>query len=150
MQTTTKLRPLFSYSLLWIIVIIVIISLIIYVYFKKKNKKDIVVNVPLFKDMIRIKEQYIYLINNLINKVNSKSISNRKAYQELSLLIRNFIFEMTGIRVQYYTLKDIEFLNMPFLYELVKEYYDPEFAYKSEGNIMESINKTKGMIERWS
>ena len=39
---------------------------------------------------------------------------------------------------------------MPILYELVEEYYVPEFSEKSIGNIKLSIEKTRKVIEKWS
>ena len=63
----------------------------------------------------------------------------------ISVLIRLFVYELTGLEVQSCTLKDIKKLNIPVLYELIKEYYDPEFSKISKGNI-----KTKEVISRWN
>ena len=53
------------------------------------------------------------------------------------------------IKVQYYTLEDIKKINMPILSKLVEEYYNPEFERVSKGNVLESIGKTKKVIENW-
>lgn len=152
MQVTTKLNDLFSYSLLPIIfvIFITIIVILIIIYLNKPKKNLLSVVEPLPKDIITIKNKYLTLINNLTSKVTENKITNRKAYQELSNIIRNFVYEMTGLAVQNCTLEDISYLNMPYLYELVSEYYDPEFARISKSNIIDSINKTKGVIERWN
>ena len=63
---------------------------------------------------------------------------------------RSFIFETTNIKVQNYTLNDISKINMPTLYELVSEYYDPEFSRISKGNIINSIAKTREVIVKWN
>lgn len=151
MQIQTELKPMFSYSFIPILIImIVIISIIIIPKLTKKKeiKKQIVI--PNHKDLMEIKKRYLSKIQELENNFNNKKITNRKAYQELSNIIRNFIFEATNIKVQNYTLKEIEKINMPILYDLVSEYYDPEFSIISEGNIISSINKTKTVIERWN
>jgi len=57
---------------------------------------------------------------------------------------------MTNIKVQNYTLSDIEKINIPILYELVKEYYEPEFSKSSEGNILISLEKTRKVMESWN
>lgn len=119
-------------------------------YFKKKNNIKNEIIIPKQKDLILIKKDYLIKLDNLINELNENKISNRKAYQNLSSLIRNFIYEVTNIKVQNYTLTDIKKINMPILYELVSDYYDPEFAKISKGNIKVSINKTKMVIERWN
>lgn len=151
MQVTTKLNDPFSYSILPIILIILLIILVIVIiiYINKPKKQKLTVITPPKKDVYSIKNKYLTLINNLLSKVNNNQITNRKAYQELSSTIRNFIYEMTGLAVQNCTLEDISHLNMPYLYELVSEYYDPEFARFSTKNVINSINKTKGVIEQW-
>ena len=67
----------------------------------------------------------------------------------MSRCIRGFVHAATGIRVQNYTLYNIERLNMPELYYLVAEYYAPEFARKSDGDVRTSLEKTRSLIERW-
>ena len=151
MQIQTELKPMFSYSFIPILIIMIaIISIIIIPKLTKKKeiKKQIVI--PNHKDLMEIKKRYLSKIQELENNFNNKKITNRKAYQELSNIIRNFIFEATNIKVQNYTLKEIEKISMPILYDLVSEYYDPEFSIISEGNIISSINKTKTVIERWN
>ena len=151
MQVASDLRPMFSYSIIYIIITAIIIAILIVllkINFKKK-KKDIPVIVK-SKNIYEIKNKYLALIDNLENDVKNNKTTNRHAYQKLSSLIRNYIFEATSIKVQNYTLKDIEKINMPVLYDLVAEYYDPEFAIISKGNILNSLKKTREVIERWN
>ena len=150
MQVETELRDMFSYSPILIIpILILIILILVIILHKKKDINKIKVIIPEQKNLNEIKNKYLYNIKLLLNNLDNKKISNRTAYQSLSRLIRNFIFEVTNIKVQYYTLEDIKKLNMPILYELVEEYYNPEFQRYSNGNILESINKTKKVIEEW-
>lgn len=151
MQIQTELKPMFSYSFIPILIIIIaIISIIIIPKLTKKKERKKQIVIPNHKDLMEIKKRYLFKIQELENNFNNKKITNRKAYQELSNIIRNFIFEATNIKVQNYTLKEIEKINMPILYELVSEYYDPEFSIISVGNIISSINKTKTVIEKWN
>jgi hypothetical protein len=120
---------------------------------KPKEKPKVVPPVivkPAPKNIWTIKEKYQALINQLKQDVEQNKITNRKAYQKLSSIIRNFIFEMTQIKVQNYSLDEIKKANMPVLTSLVEEYYDPEFAKESNGNIVESIEKTRLVIDRWN
>ena len=154
MQVTTDLRPMFNYSILptlisFLILIIILLAILFLKYKKKKVKvKEIVI--PKNINIYEIKNKYLGLINNLLNEVYGERIDNRHAYQTLSKLIRNFIYEATNIKVQNFTLNDIKETNIPILYELVKEYYDPEFNNISKGNIIISIDKTRKVIERWN
>lgn len=151
MQTQIELNEMFSYSFIPIIIIeiILILTLIIFKFVKEKQK-DYQIIEPNKKDKEAIKERYLLKINNLIIDVSNNKIKNRDAYQELSSLIRSFTYEMTSIKMQYYTLSDIEKINMPVLYDLVKEYYEPEFAKNSEGNLLQSVENTRKVIERWN
>lgn len=151
MQVQTKLKPMFSYSFLTIVftAAIIIIIFILIKYIKKKEiRKNVII--PTHKDLISIKKNYLLKLQELSNNLNSNNINSRKAYQNLSNIIRSFVYEATNIKVQNYTLKEIKMINIPILYELVSEYYDPEFAKISKGNISSSINKTRMVIEKWN
>lgn len=157
MQTTVNLQEPFSYSLIPIVIIsILIITLlvigIIYAIRKVRiqNKEEIIVKKDNIKEISKIKEKYINKLISIEKSLTDSKISTRRAYQETSSVIRFFVYEMTGIKVQNYTLQDIKELNMKSLYELVEEYYVPEFAEKSVGDIKSSIEKTRKVIERWN
>ena len=150
MQIDTELREMFSYSIILIIpLLLLIILLLIIILHKKKDIKNVKIIQPSSKNLIDIKSKYLYNIQILIEDLNTNKISERIAYQSLSRLIRNFIYEVTNIKVQYYTLEDIKKINMPILSKLVEEYYNPEFERVSKGNVLESIGKTKKVIENW-
>lgn len=154
MRVETELSDMFSYSFLPIIIFIILllIAIIIFKIYKphiKSEKTNLKPNILSHSDTLSIKNKYLSQLDNLVNEVKNDSINTRKAYQKLSKLVRNYIFETTGIKVQNYTLSEIEVLNMPSLYELVKEYYNPEFSTHSSGNILESISRTRVVIEKW-
>ncbi len=150
MQITVKLRDMFSYSIYPIViffVLLIVILVFLVISLSKKNKK---ISSPIIKDQNAIKQKYLRKLEQLTILLQNKQISSRKGYQELSLCIRHFIFELTDIKVQNYSLEEIKQLNMPILYELVKGYYRPEFAQKSEGNIIEEIKKASEVIQKWN
>ena len=150
MQVTNELMPMFSYSIIPIVLLILLlITILIILLIKPKKKTQIKVIIPPRKNLMSIKEKYLTLVNNLLKEVKSNNIKSRIAYQRLSNYIRCFIYESTNIKVQNYTLEDIKKVDIPILYELVSEYYDPEFAKFSEGNIISSIEKTRMVIARW-
>ena len=151
MQTGTELQAPFSYSMIPIILLFVVLFLPFIIRLLKKywpRNNNMVINT--YTDFNIVKTKYLNMLDELDNKLDSKKISSRKAYQELSILIRSFVKEVTGIDVTTCVLSDIERMNMPVIYELVKEYYSPEFARISIGNIRSSISKTRGVIYRWN
>lgn len=154
MQIDVNLKAPFSYSWIPIIILLVVLLLpFLYLLLKKLGvfnlKKNNILNFTA-KDINSIRYKYLNKLNDLEKSLNDKKITSRKAYQELSMLIRLFVYELTGLEVQSCTLKDIKKLNIPVLYELIKEYYDPEFSKISKGNIKASIEKTKEVISRWN
>jgi LPS O-antigen subunit length determinant protein (WzzB/FepE family) len=152
MQTTVKLQEPFSYSI-WPVILFAIFfvfCLLFLLLFSRKKKQKIVVVAPPKEEKKSIQEKYLQEIQSLKILIEKKEISNRAAYQKLSSIIRTFIFEMTKIKVQNYTLEELKQVPIPVLYELIQEYYHPEFAEISEGNIFSSLEKTKEVIQKWN
>ena len=158
MQTTINLQEPFTYSLIPLIITTVfIIGLTIYLICSKKTKnedivkKDNVKTIPERnkKDIPVIKNKYIQQLDEIEDRYNKKKIELRKAYQLISESIRLFVFEVTNITTQNYSLAEIKKLNIPELYELIEEYYEPEFASKTVGDFVSSINKARRVINEW-
>ncbi len=155
MRITVELQEAFSYSIFPSLILLGLIVLFtLYFIFSKKNnkkteEKEIVIK-EVKKDVNKIKEKYLKKLDNLETKINERKISIRGAYQNLSSIIRLFVFEVTNIKVQNCTLREIDKLNMPNLTKLIEEYYAPEFAEHSLGNIKASLEKTRKVIEKWN
>lgn len=154
MQLTTELNEMFSYSLWPILLFLVIIIFLIIIYIfkiKTPNKQMIKINKVTNStvNLNKIKSDYLHKIDSLVKEVKEEKIANRAAYLELSKIIRKFVYKVTNIKVQNYTLKEIRKINIPILSELVLEYYQPEFAQNEKGNILKSIEKTREVIEKW-
>ena len=153
MQLDKELQGPFSYSssllvFILILIILIIVFLIVSKILKNKSNGTPVVRRE-FKSLDIIKNKYIDKLNKLEDSVKGNKISNRGAYLAISRIIREFVKEITRIDVVKYTLSDIKNLKMDNLYELVKEYYEPEFSYNSQGDIIKSINKTRKEIHLW-
>lgn len=154
MQTSVNLEPPFSYTMGYVIIVLLIILAITIWWYLNKNKKQLPLNIEVReenkKNIKAIKIKYLKKLLALENKLDKNEIQIRKAYQNLSSIIRYFVHAVTGIKVQNCTLEDIKELNMPKLYDLIKEYYRPEFAEKSLGDIKASIEKTRKVIKKWN
>ena len=155
MQTYVNLQDPFSYSIYPIIITaVLLIAISIYLYILKNKKQPNIEEIhekeikP--KSLKHIKYKYLKKLNTIENKLENNKITIRTAYEGLSIIIRYFVYEVTDIKVQNYTLKDIEKLKIPILYELIQEYYAPEFAERSLGNVKASIEKTRKVIEKWN
>lgn len=159
MQTSINLQEPFYYSLIPLLIIIVlIIILIIYHRHFNKNavkkeveKKEVkVIPEKNKKNIPVIKTKYLKQLDEIEKKYNEQTIALRKAYQLISEAMRLFIFEVTDITTQNYSLAEIKKINLPVVYDLIKEYYEPEFASKSVGDFKSSIQKARSVIEKWN
>ena len=159
MQTSINLQQPFSYSVIPLIKAICLVMLITcyLIYFKVKQKtvkleKNKITEIPErnIKNVPVIKNKYLNQLDTIKYKYENQMIDLRKAYQLISEAIRLFVFEITDITTQNYSLAEIKKLNIPDLYELIKEYYEPEFSSKSIGDFDSSINKARRVINEWN
>jgi len=153
MPITVELQDMFSYSPIPFIVILLIVLIPLLVLLIKflKSKKKVVdpVPKPMPVNVHQIKDKYIKMLYNIEAKRHDNKISDRHAFQELSTVIRHFVYDMTGIKVQNYTLEEIGKLNIPNLYYLIDECYIPEFAEDNTTQVYDTINKARKVIEEW-
>lgn len=138
------------FLILGLFILSLIIVAIYFILIRKRIKdKPIEIKKPPMSLVAGIKKKYLDAIMKIEDDVAKGKIDSRKAYRELSSVIRLFVFDMTGIKVQNYTLTEISILKIKPLTTLVAEYYSPEFAEGDKGNIKSSLDKTKGVIQRW-
>lgn len=159
MKTSVELQEPFSYAVWTMIVMgILLTGYLLYLFVKKrilsekqkKPFKETLIKPQPAPDIMSIKANYIRNLEKIKSDLWNKNITTRDAYQRMSMCIRGFVYEITGIQVQNYTLGDIRKLNMPVLEELIKEYYAPEFSEESIDDGMAAIEKTERAIEKWN
>ncbi len=159
MKLSVDLQDPYSYMILWVILAgaLFLAVLVAQIIFRKKNpkpkkekkKKPPKIKTPPKKTLMQLKQSYAAELANLEYRVATQKVTIRAAYQEMSLIIRKFVAEATGIRVDDYTLEEISRLRMPILYSLVQEYYEPEFAKYAISDVQNSIKKTRRAILGW-
>ena len=95
------------------------------------------------------RQKYLRQLARLENGLAGGTVETRVAYQELSRIIRGFVYEVTRIEVHHYGFSEISALNMPQLTELVREYYEPEFSKEAPGDILASLYRTRQVMSVW-
>lgn len=159
MQTSVNLQEPFTYSVIPLIAtIVLVVAMTCYLIYSKRAKQKIKIEqekvkaIPEknIKNIPVIKGKYLNQLDSIEYKYENQMIELRKAYQLISEAIRLFVFEITDITTQNYSLAEIKKLNIPRLYELIEEYYEPEFASKSIGDFNSSINKARRVINEWN
>ncbi len=159
MQISVNLQDPFTYSIVPLIIAICFtIGLVCYLIYSRKAKAKVnvienelkVIPEKNIKNIPVIKDKYLKQLDSIEYKYTNNMIELRKAYQLISESIRLFVFEVTDITTQNYSLSEIKRLSIPKLYELIEEYYEPEFASKSVGDFSSSINKARRVINEWN
>lgn len=164
METTVTLQKVFEYSW-WVVVVAAVIAaiaavLVIYsiVVFIKANRKPKTSGAPKVRNLppqflYVVKGKYVNELQKLLGKYSQNRIGKREAYQKLSVIIRKFVHEATGINVENYTAKEVKALGIRNLDQLMEEYYVPEFAEDEraeEKDFVSSCNTAAGVIKSWS
>lgn len=159
MQTSVNLQDPFAYSIIPLIITLCItVAITCYLIYSRNKKEKIkaidyeIKEIPEknIKNIPVIKNKYLNQLDSIEYKYNHQMIELREAYLLTSETIRLFVFEITDITTQNYSLSEIKKLNIPNLYELIKEYYEPEFASKSVGDFNNSINKARRIVNEWN
>lgn len=159
MQTSINLQEPFTYSIIPLIIVLVLVVIeTCYLIYSKKTKDKVkeeeteVKAIPEknIKNIPVIKGKYLNQLDTIEYKYTNEMIKLRQAYQLISEAIRLFVFEITDITTQNYSLTEIKKLDIPILYELIEEYYEPEFASKSVGDFSSSIKKARRVIKEWN
>lgn len=156
---TVELQDMFSYSRVGCLVVGIVLGLLllgflIYAIVKltrrKKKVKPIKVNTITQGRLARLKEKYNRALDDIAKRHENKKISDRAAYQELSRVIRHFVYDVSGIKVQNYTLAEIKEADIPQLYYLIAECYKPEFDAIGKGDAQDTISKARKVIGEWN
>ncbi|WP_026656911.1 hypothetical protein [Butyrivibrio sp. AE3003] len=166
METTVTLRPPFEYSIWVLLVGIVIFAAFLFMFVwvllrilgiernqsdpsaKKENRFSISSGYQYI-----MKQKYIAQIQMLKNDYKNGKVSQREGFQRLSLLIRGFIHDVTGINVETATIRDVKKLGIKHLDKLMEEYYVPEFAEDGRPiskELSESCETAMGVIRTWT
>lgn len=154
MQTSVSLQEPYSFSIVPIIVLVIIAAVLLFVLlFLKKNKEEQpeVKAIPQrnIKNIPAIKNKHLRELEAIEYQYKNNKLELRKAYQMISENVRLFVFEVTDITTQNYSLMEIKKLNIPNLYETIAEYYEPEFSKKPSGDFINSVNKAKDIIQKF-
>ena len=159
MKSSVSLQDPFSYGVMGMIsmalftaAIVVALILIYRNVGREPKKKKAAAPVRNTQVVIPVnaKTRYFNGICNIEAALQTNAITTREAYQQMSACTRSFFKEATGIDVTTYTLSDIHEMGFPQLEYLVTEYYAPEFAEDTIGDVAASIEKTKKVISEWN
>lgn len=147
---TVELQEHFSYFPIILLLILGLLGALLILFLPKPKK-----NLPRPKkiapqSIAALKDKYNRALTGIEQNRAENHITDRQAFQALSRVVRDFVYEATGIKVQNYTLTEIHAANLPKLYELISQCYIPEFAIEANANVFETIKKARKVILEWN
>ena len=157
MKTSVELQGPFSYLIIWVILAVLFIGAVVFsqIFFRKKlgdrlkKEKQIRIKKIAESTLEGLKRKYIGELTCIEMDLRNQNITVRQAYRDRLFAGIILFFDVTGIKVQKYSLSEIRRVNIPQLTQLVKEYYEPEFALESRMDVMSSMGRTRSVIESW-
>ena len=156
---TVELQDPMGFSPVWLIVAaaLVIAAVLMWVFLRKKlprriprAKKPAAPAQMSEEDLTSLKKLYLEKMARTEQELRDGKLTIREAYQRMSADMREFVKRATGVPVREMTLAEISELKIPSLTELVRDYYEPEFAYYSEADAHRSFERTCQVIRKWA
>lgn len=100
----------------------------------------------------RLRSDYTHQIDVVVGKVGSGEITRRQGHQQLSVLVRHFVQEVSGIRAPTMTLTDLHASGSRLtpVSVVVGELYPGEFAPASPATLEGAADQAKTVVARWT
>lgn len=106
--------------------------------------------VVLQPSLAQLQQKYLAQIAAVAAAYRNRHFNNRQVHTQLSLLLRQFVWETKGVAAQHFTLAEIEAANLPSLAEVIRQYYPAEFHQTPHGQAEQALELAKGLIQTWS
>jgi hypothetical protein len=157
MQNIDKLNPPIQYKLIWFIIGLCLVGAIIIWYCvalwitrrKKPKSLDGLKQLQPHLNLDQLKAKYLQIIQDLYQSHMRQEITLRMLHHELSMAVRNFVYEANYFPAPYLTLSDLRMSPYPQLANLIASYYPEEFAEITEGNAESSVQAAQGVVAQW-
>lgn len=144
------------YSSTWLWVGVGVFTLIALWYgwvFWSTREKAVVVPARVSADRLeRLRADYTRQIEVVVGRVDSGEITLRQGHQRLSVLVRHFVQEVSGIRAPTMTLTDLHASGSRLtpVSVVVGELYPGEFAPAAPATLEGAAEQAKTVVARWS
>ncbi|SEE10776.1 hypothetical protein SAMN04489740_0674 [Arthrobacter alpinus] len=97
-----------------------------------------------------VRRKYLMLISSIEQRHSTGALTGRAAHLELSLAVRTFVHEMTGVKAQRMTLKQLRDHQLPLVADAVEQFYPGEFAaYSEQPSVAASAQAAGSVVSSW-
>lgn len=159
MQHTVELREWVTYEPTWLIIGSVLAALLviwyasIFWFTRHKKPRSLHTLQPRAytpPDLTSLKAKYLQLIAEVESSYAAKTYTARTAHHKLSYLLRMFVCEINGHRVDTLTLADLKKSRYPELAKAIEQYYIPEFASVEHGSVADALTTARKVVTEWN
>ena len=145
MKFSVDLEAPFALSAYWYAVgiLLIILGRVLLIFFGRFFRTD-----P--ESPIRIDRVYkacMKRIAGIERGYKSGELDTRAAHGQMSSEVRWFVQEVTGLPAQSMVYEELRRRGRPELADLIREYYGPEFSYKSESDAVQAIEKGRSLVQ---
>ena len=106
-------------------------------------------------DLARLRRDYLQRIDAVDREAAAGTRSNRSAHQELSLLVRGFVRDASGVDAPRMTLAELRAVspaarNLPAAADAVAAMYPGEFATAPASAVPDAAETARGVVRSWN
>ena len=100
----------------------------------------------------RLRADYTHQIDLVLRRAAAGEISQRRAHQQLSVLVRHFVQEVSGIHAPTMTLTELNArgARLTPVSEVVGALYPGEFGPRETATLLGAADVAKQVVARWS
>ncbi len=101
-------------------------------------------------DTERLRGRYLDLIGDIETAYARGDTDARAAHQRLSMLVRSFAFEASGMRAQQMTLADLRRSHATRLVDAVEGFYPTSFSTVEHGSVAVASDSARRVVISWN
>lgn len=97
-----------------------------------------------------VRHRYLGLIAAIEQKYDAGALGGREAHLELSLAVRTFVHEMTGLPTHRMTLAQLREHRLTLVSDAVERFYPAEFApHNGELTVASAAHDARNVVSQW-
>lgn len=101
-------------------------------------------------DVRSVKQKYLDLVDEVASEHVEGELDPRELSQRLSLVLRFFAHEASGIEAEVMTLEDMRHAQVPLVPGAVERYYPSSFMRKAKTDPEEAIEMARRVVATWA
>ncbi len=96
-----------------------------------------------------LKNRHIANIRKIEGEFRKGRIDSREAHQRMSGEVRRFAQDATGLPMTHLVYSELRSMSYPEMTGLIREMYEPEFAWQTETDPADMARKCEELIRKW-